>query len=170
MTDQERKAMEIALDALENNLPLIEDYGSKEQLNIHHKAIAALYKTLAQPEPFKPDWDMIEPYHERIKELEIENEKLRQALAQGKQEPVAHLWECLGRWSAYLATNGTQADCAPPAYLIEAIKAATAPPSKPWVGFSLDEARRFSEGVTRPYGFILGVLWAEAKLKEKNNG
>ena len=45
-----RKAAEMALDALENNLPLIEDYGSKEQLNIHHKAIAALYKTLAQPE------------------------------------------------------------------------------------------------------------------------
>lgn len=45
-----------------------------------------------------------------------------------EQEPVAHLWECIGRWSAYLATNGTQANCAPPDYLVEAINAATAPP------------------------------------------
>jgi hypothetical protein len=37
-------------------------------------------------EPFKPDWDMIEPYHERIKELEIENEKLRQELAKHKEQ------------------------------------------------------------------------------------
>jgi hypothetical protein len=49
MTDL-RKAADMALYALENNLQLIEDYGSKEQLNIHHKAIMALYKTLAQPE------------------------------------------------------------------------------------------------------------------------
>jgi hypothetical protein len=45
-----RKAADMALYALENNLPLIEDYGSKEHLNIHHESIMALYKTLAQPE------------------------------------------------------------------------------------------------------------------------
>jgi hypothetical protein len=44
-----------------------------------------------------------------------------------EQEPVAHLWECLGRWSAYLVTNGTQAECAPPSWLVDAVKNATTP-------------------------------------------
>jgi hypothetical protein len=42
------------------------------------------------------------------------------------QEPVAPLWECLGRWSAYLVANGKRADCAPPSWLVEAIRNATA--------------------------------------------
>ena len=48
--------------------------------------------------------------------------------AQPAQEPVAHLWECLGRWSAYLVENGKQADCAPPSWLVDAINKATTPP------------------------------------------
>jgi hypothetical protein len=43
------------------------------------------------------------------------------------QETVAHLWECLGRWSAYLVANGDQADCAPPSWLVDAVKKATQP-------------------------------------------
>ena len=43
------------------------------------------------------------------------------------QEPVTHLWECLGRWSAYLVENGKQADCAPPSWLVDAINKATTP-------------------------------------------
>jgi hypothetical protein len=50
------------------------------------------------------------------------------AVAQPAQEPVAHLWECLGRWSAYLVENGKQADCAPPSWLVEAINKATTSP------------------------------------------
>jgi hypothetical protein len=49
------------------------------------------------------------------------------APAQPEQEPVAHLWKCLGRWSAYLASNGEQADCAPPSWLVEAVRDATPP-------------------------------------------
>ncbi len=52
MTDL-RKAANTALYALEFNYPLIEDYGNKEQLDIHHEAIMALYKSLAQPEPIQ---------------------------------------------------------------------------------------------------------------------
>jgi hypothetical protein len=44
------------------------------------------------------------------------------------QEPVAHLWECLGRWSVYLVSNGEQAECAPPSWLVDAIQNATTPP------------------------------------------
>jgi hypothetical protein len=47
--------------------------------------------------------------------------------AQPEKEPVAHLWKCLGRWSAYLASNGEQADCAPPSWLVEAVRDATPP-------------------------------------------
>jgi len=50
------------------------------------------------------------------------------ARAQPAQEPVAHLWECLGRWSAYLVSNGKQADCAPPSWLVEAVQNATTTP------------------------------------------
>ena len=47
-----------------------------------------------------------------------------------EQEPVAHLWECIGRWSAYLANNGKQADCAPPSWLVDAVNNATTPPQR----------------------------------------
>ena len=47
--------------------------------------------------------------------------------SQPAQEPVEHLWLCLGRWSAHLATNGKQADCAPPSWLVDAINKATTP-------------------------------------------
>jgi hypothetical protein len=49
MTDL-RTAANTALYALEFNYPLIEDYGNKKQLDIHHEAIMALHKALAQPE------------------------------------------------------------------------------------------------------------------------
>lgn len=42
-------------------------------------------------------------------------------------KPVAHLWECLGRWSSYLVNNGKQADCVPPQWLCDAVKNATTP-------------------------------------------
>jgi hypothetical protein len=38
------------------------------------------------------------------------------------------LWECLGRWSAYLVENGKQADCEPPSWLVDAINKATTSP------------------------------------------
>jgi hypothetical protein len=50
-----REAAQMALDALEHGLPIIEDFGGKEQLQIQHKAIAVLYEALraalAQQEP-----------------------------------------------------------------------------------------------------------------------
>ena len=52
-----REAAQMALDALEHGLPIIEDFGTKEQLQLQHKAIAALYEALRaalaakEPEP-----------------------------------------------------------------------------------------------------------------------
>ena len=52
---------------------------------------------------------------------------IRAALKQPQAEPVSHLWECLGRWSAYIASEGKDANLAPPAWLCDAINAATSP-------------------------------------------
>jgi len=51
MTDKiliDRAVAQKALDALDWNLPFIEDYGDKEQLSRQHKAIASLYDALRQ--------------------------------------------------------------------------------------------------------------------------
>lgn len=42
MTNHEHEAMMQAYNALHFNLPVIEDFGSKEQLEIQHNAINAL--------------------------------------------------------------------------------------------------------------------------------
>jgi len=52
MTD--RELMQQALDALEWNLTVIEDYGDKEQLQIQHKAINALRGRVEQLKPLRP--------------------------------------------------------------------------------------------------------------------
>lgn len=39
------------------------------------------------------------------------------------------LWEALGRWSAYLSSNGSEANLAPPQYLIDAMNNYILPPS-----------------------------------------
>jgi hypothetical protein len=81
-------------------------------------------------------------------------------------QPVAHLWECLGRWSAYLASHGGEAELAPPQWLCDAINAATAPPKREWVGLTEKEAWEcwVSQDHTKSWQNI------EAKLKEKNHG
>jgi hypothetical protein len=52
------EALKLALAALEWNLPVIEDYGDKEQLNRQHKAITAIKQALAAPvqEPVAWKW------------------------------------------------------------------------------------------------------------------
>ena len=88
-----------------------------------------------------------------------------------EQEPVPHLWECIGRWSAYLAANGKQGNLAPPTWLVDAVKAATAPPRKEWVGLTDDEKTEifmqaeFNDLTERQMYDVV-----EAKLKEKNGG
>ena len=82
-------------------------------------------------------------------------------------EPVAHLWECLGRWSGMLANDGEHADLSPPSWLCDAIEAATAPPQREWVGLTDDEIKDILD-CGRPD--LVNIKKAEAKLKEKNCG
>lgn len=88
------------------------------------------------------------------------------------QEPVAHLWECLGRWSAYLVDNGTQADCAPPQWLVDAIKNATAPPQRTWIELTDDEYFALQMKIKTPMisvqDYIDAMRMVEQASKEKN--
>lgn len=46
----------------------------------------------------------------------------------------------------------------------------TSPPRKEWVGLTDEEVNRAADYEDQSYGFVKGVLWAQAKLKDKNNG
>jgi hypothetical protein len=76
------------------------------------------------------DWTNNDEFNTSAEKMHEAITALKARLAQPEQEPVAHLWECLGRWSAYLVNNGTQAECAPPSWLVEAVKNATTPPQR----------------------------------------
>ena len=88
-----------------------------------------------------------------------------EALAQPAQESVAHLWECLGKWSAYLVTNGKQADCAPPSWLVEAIQNATAPPKREWIGLTEEDFSVINQSC---FTKLQAATSAESILKERN--
>lgn len=46
--DRLGKALRLALEALEWNLPVIEDWGGEVALNVQHKAIAVIYKATGE--------------------------------------------------------------------------------------------------------------------------
>ena len=50
------EALKLALEALEWNLPVIEDHGVPNQLKMQHKAITSIYESLAQPEQEPVAW------------------------------------------------------------------------------------------------------------------
>lgn len=97
--------------------------------------------------------------------------EMREALAQPEQADkqelaVQHLWECVGRWSSYLAVNGTQANMAPPNWLLDAVKAATSQSRKEWVGLTINEVWDvYEEGNYDAVQFARAV---ESRLKELN--
>jgi hypothetical protein len=79
--------------------------------------------------------------------------QLKTALAQPEQEPVAWLSEG-GNFSF------VPYQCSTPLY--------TTPPQRTWVGLSREDCYQVRERESD--AFMYGVAWAEAKLKEKNNG
>jgi hypothetical protein len=113
--------------------------------------------------------------HCHICDLEAQVEELKAQLAQPAQEPVAHLWECLGRWSAYLVENGKQADCSPPSWLVDAINKATTPPlpaQRPWIWLSdadIAEVVDTTCQYTGSYEEFL-IKKAERKIRSMNHG
>ena len=86
-----------------------------------------------------------------------------------EQEPVAHLWQCIGRWSAYLASNGEQANCAPPSWLVDAVNNATTPPQRTWVGLTEQEHTDIAvECGCMSADWVFYGAAVERKLKERN--
>ncbi len=101
-----REAAQMALEALEHGLPIIEDYGGKEQIQIHHKAIAALYDALreALANEFNPDWDgmavMVEEQQrmaKRIEELESAAQREWQGLTNEDKREIINETESKDR-------------------------------------------------------------------------
>ena len=129
-----------------------------------------LYSGLPEPEPYPNDFIDALRYHTAISE-------------QPEQEPVAHLWECLGRWSAMIAHDGEHADLSPPSWLCDAIKAATAPPQREWQGLTNEEIKATWSQIWYDLGngkfaasddpsrhtTVMFARAIEAKLKEKNS-
>jgi hypothetical protein len=111
-----KEAMKLALDALEFNLTIIEDYGNKENVNMQHRAIGAIYESFAKPKP------------------EQEPVALRTALA----DALGCVYVCNRTWSAWGVGTMTQDDFYPAAEsddvldsLVEAVAKATPPAAQP---------------------------------------
>ena len=172
-----REAAQMALDALEHGLPIIEDFGGKEQLQIQHKAIAVLYEALraalAQPE------QEIESDRPHVEDDGCPTEKAvlqRFWREHQKQEPVAwmydwydetedidgvpiggivHDWISKDYDEAHSPTMGCHN--IRPLY--------TTPPQREWQGLTDEEKLTIVRETDNPVDALAAT---EAKLKEKN--
>jgi hypothetical protein len=169
MTD--REAMKMALNALEFSLPAIEDFGSKEQLTDCHRAIMALYKSLAQPEqePFKPDWVS---YRQGVADgaAQPEQDEFAPYTGKGESSKIKHSLEPMpvakhicNLWINPETSLYEVDRCTHP--INEVFPVYTAPPRKEWVGLTDDEIKKIMQQWRNGYIDIKDV---EQLLKEKN--
>jgi len=139
MTDL-RTATNTALYALEFNYPLIEDYGNKKQLDIHHEAIMALHKALTQPEQ-EPVCD--------------------------KDPHLCGFVQCqLGKVCKNTPINTMPKKIV--GSNLEQILNAAGFYRREWVGLTNDEINDFSAGCHLGKSVQTAIYQAAAKLKEKN--
>jgi len=161
MTDRELFIK--ALDALEWNLPVIQDYGDKEQLNIQNNAITILRDRLEQPEPVTGN--LLKDAYNAMVEKKTRSQKLREAgftrrpkgweKEKDEQEPVAHTLNCVCGAVWDIKNDGSE----------EMVHAPdTFPPQRPWVGLTDEEIHDAFQNSSRRS--IYKVI--EFKLKEKN--
>jgi len=139
MTDQERKAMEMALEWME------------AIVNSNWRN----WEELASPEEFER-WVKSRANHSAV--------ALRQALAQGKQEPVA--------WTLTEFLDKRETTTNAPLWFVDPVNSAwtplyTAPPSKRWASLTDEEIEEAANNAG--FGHINIALEIEAKLKEKNH-
>jgi len=155
MTD--RELFKMALDCLEN---AVDSQQSEIDMHIQHYG-----------EWYRPA--RVEFMKEYLNKTNQSIESIRARLAQPEPEPVAHLWECLGRWSAMIAHDGEHADLSPPSWLCDAIQVATAPPKKEWVGLTDEEIQAVHYELKVQMQGAIGTIgmyrMLEKALREKNN-
>jgi hypothetical protein len=142
--------------------------GSDEDRAIIDRAL----QELAKPEQeFYPDWNMLKPYYERIKELEAQLAKRDVTFIDegNKQEPVAWMTNSEHEYSFDYKFNWLQTP-------LHNIPLYTAPPRKEWVGLTDDEIHKIIDDCTPDNAeqdelndFARAVRFAEFKLKEKNS-
>ena len=166
MTNEERKVIELALEALETpwNAPYVD--GCDLALGKREKAITAIKEALAQPEQDQDEVDIRSRLYQRIHELETQ-------LAQPEQEPVAWIYESV-------CGNDFSTCIDPPSYAKNIRPLYTTPPQRTWVGLTdeemeeirkqavdlfVQEVKTTGKGRNEPIKF--GRL-VEAKIKDKN--
>ena len=147
MTDQERKAMEMALEALEDSM-----YPQKKQFD----AIVGLKQALAQEEQ--------EPINKMP--TKIFGPNLEQILNNAgfyrlsEQKPKAWIYD--GNLHIFDPTDwALEPESVQPLY--------TAPPSKPWVSLT-DEEIAYAVGSPIDEVYLNDFRKVEAALRSKNNG
>ena len=147
MTNEERKVLELALEALETpwNAPYVD--GCDLALGKRVKAITAIKEALAQPD--QDEVDIRSRLYQRIHELETQ-------LAQPKQEPVA--------WEQFYPDIGKPQLTHPPQGIYYT------PPQRTWLGLTEEDLKLLSAEWRIVYGAWMDDFARdiEAKLKEKN--
>ena len=175
MTDL-RKAANMALHALEFSLPAIEDFGSKEQLTDCHRAIMALYKSLAQPEQKPVAW-MMPDYGDVLSASEADGTGIYNVPLYTAPQKYCPSENNAAYEKGFVEGMAKQ--------MHSNVDRAVNAMAKPWVGLTEDELKEIQystdtqvEYVTYDEGeygteidiFPENFAYAiEAKLKEKNN-
>jgi len=169
------EAMNHAIDVLKDS----QDYKMGRAMTV--EAVEALEEALVKQDQ---DWSLLEATQQSLrehmamlKELQAKQERpdggiggcvtcgaayADQVVKQEQGEPVAEVTSATGAevtmswWHEPALPIGT--------------KLYTTPQQRTWVGLTDDEMDAESSKEEQGYGFVQGALWAEAKLKEKNNG
>jgi len=157
-----RQALELALEALQFALHVGFPESSESQIKKgekayqqHRAAITAIKEALAQP----TSGDYALGYSIGFGE----GHSAGKAFAQPEQEPVATLddleQEIYENTRQFVSRDVME-------WMLK--RYYTTPPQRTWVGLTDDEIKQGESKEELGHGFIQGALWAEAKLREKN--
>jgi hypothetical protein len=162
-----RELLQQALNAFEFNLPVIEDFGSKEQLTDCHKVITKLYEELA-----KPDHNFDTPESHIVKwSMPVDPNNFGEPLAQPEQEPKLTDAGAETNISRGLVPKGSGVVTLNQVGMRVDLKDAS--PRKPWVGLTDDEIDKAWEWAQKssPYGVTRIEVFAkriETQLRKNN--
>ena len=179
-----RQALELALEALQFALHIGFPESSESQIKKgekayqqHRAAITAIKEALAQPEqdtnkngsPCPEFWDWLPKAYNFEGDGNFTKYNMEVAFLAGKQalqpeqEPVATLddleQEIYENTRQFVSHDVME-------WMLK--RYYTTPPQRTWVGLTDEEIKEGESKEEQGYGFIQGALWAEAKLKDKN--